>query len=301
MTTSESAPPRRPKLVSVVIPVFNGLPLLEEQLEGLAMQDYAGPFEVIISDNGSTDGLAEYLEGHRLAQRLRLRLVDSSDRAGAPHARNVGAAAAEGDYLAFTDQDDWVHAGWLSALVEAGAHYDAVGGPIETVSLNSPKVARWRPSPPPEGRFESHYLFFAHGNNMSMWRSTFDKVGGFDEAMLAGDDLDISWTIQEAGLTLGHAPGAMVGYRLRPTLRAAWHQAFGYGRTQVEVYLKHAPKGCPPYPLRGTLITLAVVLFCNPAFVVMRKWVPSGLWMLHTGVLAGRIRGSIHHRTVAYL
>ncbi|MFX0574538.1 glycosyltransferase [Nocardia nepalensis] len=301
MSESELVPVRKPGLVSVIIPVFNALPLLDEQLEGLAAQDYSEPFEVILSDNGSTDGLPEHLEGHPLAERLRLRRVDSSDGAGAPHARNVGAAAADGDFLAFTDQDDRVHPGWLSALVEAAANYDAVGGPIEVVSLNSPKVAKWRPSPPPEGRFPSHYLYWAHGNNISMWRTTFEKVGGFDEAMLCGDDLDISWTIQEAGMTLGHAPGAMVAYRLRPTLRETWHQSVGYGRTQVDVYAKHRPNGCPPYPLRATLVTVAVVLFCNPAFVFMRRWVPSGLWMLHTGVLAGRIRGSLRLRTFDYL
>ncbi|WP_372477441.1 glycosyltransferase [Nocardia australiensis] len=301
MPGSEIVPVRKPNLVSVIIPVFNALPFLDVQLEGLAAQDYAGPFEVIISDNGSTDGLVGHLEGHPLGERLRLRRIDSSDRAGAPHARNAGAEAADGDFLAFSDQDDRAHPSWLSALVEAAADYDAVGGPIETVSLNSPKVARWRPSPPPEARFASHYLFWAHGNNIGMWRTTFEKVGGFDEAMLCGDDIDISWTIQEAGMTLGHAPRAMVAYRLRPTLRQAWHQSVGYGRTQVEVYLKHSPNGCPPYPLRATLITVAVALFCNPAFVFVRRWVPSGLWALHAGVLAGRIQGSIRHRTLAYL
>lgn len=291
----------RPDVVSVIIPIFNGLSLLDVQLEGLAAQDYTEPFEVIISDNGSTDRLREHIEGHSLREWLSLRYVDSSDRVGAPYARNAGAAAAVGDFLAFTDQDDRVHPTWLSALVEAAAEYDAVGGPIETVSLNSPEVARWRPSPPPEERFDSHYRFWAHGNNISMWRATFEKVGGFDEAMLAGDDIDISWTIQEYGMTLGHAPRAMVAYRLRPTLWEAWRQAVEYGRTQVDVYLKHSAFGCPPVPLRATLTTVAVALFCNPAFVFMRKWVPPGLWALHAGLLVGRIRGSIHHRTLAYL
>ncbi|WP_324195322.1 glycosyltransferase family 2 protein [Nocardia abscessus] len=301
MPEEEVVSVRKPNLVSVIIAVFNGLPLLDVQLEGLAAQDYSEPFEVILSDNGSADGLAEYLEGHPLSEQLRLRRIDSSDSRGTPHARNVGAAAADGDFLAFTDQDDWVHPSWLSALVEVGATCDAVGGPIETVSLNSPEVARWRPSPPPEERFDSHYMFWAHGNNMGMWRTAFEKVGGFDEDMLFGDDIDISWTIQEAGMTLGHAPDAMVAYRLRPTLREAWRQAVGYGRTQVDVYVKHAPMGCPPYPWRATLTSLAVFLFCNPAFFFMRRWVPTGLWALHGGLLAGRLRGSLHHRTLAYL
>ncbi|MFE4460763.1 glycosyltransferase [Nocardia tengchongensis] len=301
MPESDVVSTRKPTLVSVIIPVFNGMPLLDIQLEGLAAQDYAGPVEVIISDNGSTDGLVEHLEHHPLREQLRLRRVDSSDQPGAPHARNIGAQNAEGDFLAFTDQDDRVHPTWLSALVEAAAEFDAVGGPIETTSLNSPEVARWRPSPPPTERFDSHYMFWAHGNNISMWRTTFDKVGGFDEAMRSGDDLDISWSIQEAGMTLGHAPRAMVAYRLRLTLREALRQAIAYGRTQVDVYVKHAPHGCPRYPLRATMTTLAVALLCNPSFVFVRRWVPTGLWALHTGLLLGRIAGCVHHRTLAYL
>ncbi|RJO71053.1 glycosyltransferase [Nocardia panacis] len=288
-------------MVSVVIPVYNGLPLLDVQLEGLAAQDYQDSFEVIISDNGSTDGLRQHLANHPLREKLCLRHIDASDAKGAPHARNAGAAAADGDFLAFTDQDDRVYPGWLRGLVEAAAEFDAVGGPIEVHSLNSPKVAKWRPCPAPDQRFPSHYRYFAHGNNMAMWRTTFEKVGGFDENMLAGDDLDISWMIEEAGLTLGHTPEAMVAYRLRTTLPEALRQAIGYGRTQVDVYAKHRPNGCPPYPKRATLITLAATVFCNPLFFFVRPWVPTGLWALHAGILIGRIQGSIRLRTMDYL
>ncbi|MDI6628290.1 MAG: glycosyltransferase [Rhodococcus sp. (in: high G+C Gram-positive bacteria)] len=49
-------------LVSIVLPVYNGLPDLDEQLEAIAGQDYTGDVELIISDNGSTDGLRAHLE-----------------------------------------------------------------------------------------------------------------------------------------------------------------------------------------------------------------------------------------------
>ncbi|CAM4509942.1 glycosyltransferase [Nocardia ninae] len=299
MSTSENgAEADRPMLVSVVIPVFNGLPDLGEQLEGLAEQDYSGPFEVIISDNGSTDGLRAYLDRHPLTDRLRLRHIDSSASPGGPYARNAGTAAATGDFIAYTDQDDRVHAGWLSALVHAAADYDAVGGPIETETLNSSEVAAWRPTPEPEQRFTTQYLPFAHGNNIGMWRKTFDKLGGYDETMLGGgDDVDISWRIQQAGLTLGHAPEAMVAYRLRTTLRATWRQAVGYGRTSTEVYVKHRPLGCRRLPLSMTWLALLIVLRHNPLIPLTRTRIPTGLWVLHAGVLVGRIRASVRHRT----
>ncbi|GAB2450683.1 hypothetical protein GCM10027262_74890 [Nocardia tengchongensis] len=224
MPEDESTPVRKPELVSVIIPVFNGLPLLSTQLEGLAAQEYPDPFEVILSDNGSTDGLIEYLRDHPLSELLRLRRIDSSDRPGAPHARNVGAEAAEGDFLAFTDQDDWVHPGWLSALVEAAAEFDAVGGPIETIRLNTPKVARWRPSPPPEERFDSHYRFWAHGNNIAMWRTCFDKrIPGPARRGARGPALRRRVGARPHGR---HRRGSGRPGPARPERASAWHTAF---------------------------------------------------------------------------
>jgi glycosyltransferase involved in cell wall biosynthesis len=96
-------------LVSVVIPVRNGLPFLDTQLHALADQDYSGDFEVVVSDNGSTDGTRAHVD--RMSFPFPLRCVDSSQVRGVSHARNVGIAAARGEFLAITDHDDAVHPG----------------------------------------------------------------------------------------------------------------------------------------------------------------------------------------------
>ncbi|MGA9869540.1 MAG: glycosyltransferase family A protein, partial [Rhodococcus sp. (in: high G+C Gram-positive bacteria)] len=155
-------------LVSVIIPVYNGLPFLDVQLEALAAQDYAGDFEVVVSDNGSNDGTREHVEG--ISSTLTLRCVDASRTRGVSHARNVGIDAARGEFLAIVDHDDAVHPGWLSALVRAAEEFDALGGPSEVDSLNSKEMASWRAVPPPEERFDSIYLPWAKGNNFAMWR-----------------------------------------------------------------------------------------------------------------------------------
>lgn len=293
-----TAPTRTPPtLVSIVIPVFNGLPLLDEQLRALAGQDYPDPFEVIICDNGSTDGLRAHLANHPLAERLRLRYLDASGRSGPSYARNVGIAAAAGDFLAFIDADDRVHPGWLSGMIKAAADFDAVGGASEVESLNSPKVATWRPMPAPDKLLETHYLPFANGNNIGFWRSTLDRIGGYDEDLITGEDVDISWRVQQSGLTLGAAPDALTAYRLRPTLRGVWRQAYGYGLGMPQVYVKHRPNGFRRLPLRGVLMTIAIVFLHNPVLPLTRHRVSTGLWVLHTGVVAGRLRGSLRHRT----
>ena len=86
--------------VSVIIPVHNARDVLDEQLRALAHQDYDGPFEVVVSDNGSTDGVREFVQDHALRARLNLKYVDSSGTPGASHARNRGAEAADSHRVA---------------------------------------------------------------------------------------------------------------------------------------------------------------------------------------------------------
>src|SRR6266545_10527 len=104
--------------LSVVVPCFNSAKTIAIQLEALANQTWSEPWEVIVADNGSTDSSVAIAESYK--KRLpHLRIVDASDRRGAGHARNVGAAAAAGDLLAFCDADDEVAPGWLSAMGQA--------------------------------------------------------------------------------------------------------------------------------------------------------------------------------------
>lgn len=83
-----------PTLVSVVIAALNVRSTIDAQLDALVAQDYAGPFEVVVSDNGSTDGLREPLDGYR-TDRFVLQWVDSSATAGVSFARNTGVEAAQ--------------------------------------------------------------------------------------------------------------------------------------------------------------------------------------------------------------
>ncbi len=117
-----------PELVSVVIALRNKGPWIGAQLEALAAQRYAGPWEVVVVDNGSTD------DGPQVARAMaeplpELRVVDASDRRGTSHARNVGAHAARGDLLLYCDGDDVVAPGWIEAMVEAAAQGRPRGGP----------------------------------------------------------------------------------------------------------------------------------------------------------------------------
>ncbi|NNH75947.1 glycosyltransferase [Nocardia uniformis] len=289
---------RRPALVSVIIPVYNGLPDLAEQLEALARQDYVGDYEVLVSDNGSTDGLREYIARQPHSERLRLRYVDSSAKRGAPFARNHAAAVASGDFLVFVDQDDRVYPHWLGALVSAASGADAVGGPIESETLNDRGSVTWRPVPTVEEGFPTHWMPFANGNNTSYWRTAFEAIGGYDEDLInGGDDVDISWRLQQSGLTFAHTPDALVAYRLRRDFRGAWRQCVDYGYGYAQVCIKHRSLGCPRIPTRAMLISLVVATLCNPWNPFTRRRVPRGLWIMHAAGLVGRLKANLRYRT----
>ena len=137
-------------MISVVVPVRNGMPWLEQQLRALSEQQCGEPWEVIVADNGSTDesGLVVRKWARR---RPVVRLVDASKAVGPGGTRNAGARAAQGELLAFCDADDVVQPGWLSADVAALAHADASGGVVDFWSLNglaAPPRSHMRLRPP---------------------------------------------------------------------------------------------------------------------------------------------------------
>ncbi|VEJ28812.1 Hyaluronan synthase [Rothia dentocariosa] len=102
-----------PVAASVIIPVYNGANYITQQLDALAAQTGNPSFEVLICDNGSTDGTRAVVEGYNAPYPLRV--IDASQRGGASHARNMGAVQAAGDILIFCDGDDLVEPDWVAS------------------------------------------------------------------------------------------------------------------------------------------------------------------------------------------
>ena len=95
------------ELVSIVIPVHNAEKYLEQTVDSVLQQSY-GDYELILVEDGSTDGSAELIR--RLAKKdKRIRTITNGEPHGACHARNKGIQAAKGRYLAYLDADDLWH------------------------------------------------------------------------------------------------------------------------------------------------------------------------------------------------
>lgn len=112
----------RPVGISVIIPVYNARPHLSDCLKSLTGQTF-GPFEVILIDDGSSDGSTRICRGYA-RRRSNFQFIRQVN-AGAGPARNRGLEQAQGKYIAFIDADDLVDPDYLSALWEKAERHRA--------------------------------------------------------------------------------------------------------------------------------------------------------------------------------
>ncbi|MGC8880108.1 MAG: glycosyltransferase family 2 protein, partial [Anaerolineae bacterium] len=110
-------------LVSIVLPTYNQAHYLGQALDGVFWQTYRH-FELIVVDDGSTDGTAAVLEKYR--DRPEMQVISQTNQ-GLPRALNVGFAHARGKYLTWTSSDNIMLPDMLSVLVESLSRDQSVG------------------------------------------------------------------------------------------------------------------------------------------------------------------------------
>lgn len=177
-------------LVSVVIPLFNRVALIRRTLDSViaqTLQDY----EIIVVDDGSTDGSADFVQSLNLD---RLRLIRNSQNRGAAAARNIGISAASGRWIAFLDSDDFWEpnklARQLDALAGAPPEFMACATDFYLWHQGRKKHVHLGISP---GQFKIEIRFgcaISPGSTLLVMRDAFQKVGPFDEALRRLEDWD---------------------------------------------------------------------------------------------------------------
>jgi len=283
----------QPALVSVVVPTFNAVDTIGAQLAALDAQDYEGDLEVVIADNGSSDGLGEFVRG--TPSRWPVRVVDASDVRGVSHARNVGCRLARGELVLICDADDVVVRSWVSEMVQAARTAECVGGSLDPTVLNSPETIRWRyPHVPDRLPVKLGFLPYAHGCNVGVWKDVVEALGGWDETYEGGgEDVDFSWRLQLAGGRLAVAPRAVVHYRHRASLDGLARQMAGYAQADVLLFRRFRAAGARRRPLRVALRDLWWLASRAP---LLGRADIRGLWANRWGQLRGRVRGSFRYR-----
>lgn len=210
-------------MISVIIPAFNEENVIEQCLTCLARQDFpADQFEVIVVDNASTDrtrGIA-----HSFSRLLNLTVLT---KAGGhiSSLRNMGAAAAKGQFLAFLDADCFAVEQWLSrAAGRLQASDGGVVGAFYTIPSESSWVAKtWYEDLP---WLKKGKVSYVPSGNLFISRAVFLKVQGFDPALQTCEDFEFCQRVAAAGYSVR-------GYAELSTVHAGTPQTlFGFYRKQ---------------------------------------------------------------------
>ncbi len=228
---------RKPK-VSVVVASYNGANTLKACLESLRNLNYAD-YEVILVDDGSTDATPQLVQ-----QFPNVRYFRHHKNLGLSVARNSGIAAAEGEIVAFTDADCRADEDWLYYLVAdlITGEFAGVGGHNLLPADDSATAAAVMVSPggPAHVMLTDREAEHIPGCNMAFRKSALVAVGGFDAIFRkAGDDVDICWRLQQAGLKIGFSAAAFVWHYRRSTVGAYLRQQRGYGEAEALLVRKH--------------------------------------------------------------
>lgn len=281
--------------LSVVIPAFNAEATLGEQLMSLRAQEWTGTFEVIVVDNGSTDGTAHAFE-LATSEDERFRLVDAADQPGATYARNIGVAASTGVAIAFCDADDIVGDGWVAAVGGRLRDVEFMTGPQELGRLNPDWLRGAHGNPAPDSLQTFAEIFpFGPTANLGITRSAFERLGGFDTSIVVFEDMEFCLRAWQLGIRLEYVPMAIVHYRLRATMRALWSQAISYGEAApyISRRLKEMGKPTPPH-----LRNAKNVFWLIRRLPRLRNAAGRARWVVVAGGLLGRLRGSWRYRYV---
>jgi GT2 family glycosyltransferase len=253
--------------ISVVIPTHNRLEVLAEVLQALEFQASPPPFEVVVVDDGSTDGTAEWLRGRAFDLPLRILTQTNS---GPAAARNTGVAVASGEWVAFLGDDTVPSPGWLAAHREA--HRKRGDDPHLAVIGYTGWHKRMRLTPflryINEHGLQFGYALirnpedvpfnFFYTSNLSLRRDLL-LVEPFDLRFpyAAWEDIELSYRLKKRGLRLVYEPAATVAHdhptdlnRFEARQEKAGYCAVVFFRLHPELgpFLGVGPDGPPPLP-----------------------------------------------------
>jgi glycosyltransferase involved in cell wall biosynthesis len=217
-------------LVSVVTACHNAARYVGETIESVLAQTHPA-VEHLVVDDASTDGSREIVEGYAAAHPARVRLLRVEHNRGPGHARNVGVAAARGEYLFFLDADDLVTPDTFAALVEAVRGVPAGIAACECRYWKECADGTWgeapRHIPIPAAGADLFRAFLEQSawapTCSTLWRrDAYALTDGYDESMVRDEDTDL--------LLSAYARGA----RIVPAARGTgYYRTFGGTRASV--------------------------------------------------------------------
>ena len=279
--------------VSIVIPVRDEEHSIRELLDSLLAQTRP-PDEIVITDGGSVDATPQIIDDY-IRKGAPVRLI----RAGAAlpgRGRNLGAAQASNEWLAFTDAGIRLANNWLEALItkaEADDSIDVVYGswqPVTNTFFKQCAAIAYVPPPSSHNGIITRPRFIA---STLFRREAWQKVKGFPEDLRSAEDLIFMDRVENAGYRFVFEPRAQVHWDLRPTLWSTFKRFVVYSRNNIRAGLFRQWQSTI-FVRYGVLAVLALAaLLIEPRLI----WFVTALWLL---MLAARAAVSIRRNRVCY-
>ena len=228
--------------VSIVIAVYNRSHDLRCCLESLNELDYpASKLEVIVVDDASTD------RSTSVAKEFNTKIIVQPYNQGQSAARNRGVKEACGEIVAFIDSDCIADSQWLKELVPyfQEKRYVLVGGFVDSYYQNSML-----------DRYESvksalnmggekivgsgdNAVFYVPTCNVLIRKDRYLEIGGLDEDMRVGEDVDLCWRLMKSGHRLIYVPKGRVEHKHRNQFLSCFKRRFDYGTSEPILYAKY--------------------------------------------------------------
>jgi GT2 family glycosyltransferase len=276
--------------VTVVVPNRNGEALLERCLASLEAQTFRD-FEVVVVDNGSSDGSRELVR----RQFPSAALVELDGNRGFAGGSNAGAAQARGAAIAFANNDVEAEPEWLEELLAClGRHPRAASVASKILRRDDARVLdgagdqmtrslkafRRGQGERDRGQYEREEQVFSASGTACLWRAdVFRRLGGFDERFHAYyEDVDLGFRARRAGWECWYAPRGVVHHVGGGTSGERWSEfeSFYAVRNRWATIAKNAPTGWlvrnAPLVVAGELASLGRALARGELRFVLRAY-----------------------------
>lgn len=227
------------------MPTFERKDVLLQTLEAISGQEYEGPWEVVVVDDGSLDGTAEVVSNW-IRARPGFRYI-RQENSGPARARNRGAAEARGNVLIFLDNDILVEKDFLARHLRALAVHPGawiVGRIVSLPELKRSPFGRFRIAMTEEfqGSCEERDIESLTAANVAIPKTDFRVLGGFDEQfeIASCEDADLALRARASGIRLRYVPD-IVGTHLdwADTLERFCERQRLYSISDVILFRKH--------------------------------------------------------------
>jgi len=224
--------------VSVIVPAYNCEKTISQTLKGILAQNYSGPFEVIVVDDGSSDATATVVKSFEQIKYIR------QENRGPASARNRGLKESSGETVFFTDSDcvpevDWiskaiVHFSKPETAVVAGSYGIINAKNLLARCIHKEIIFRHERRMPAFPKSFGSYNFCAR-------KKILEAVGGFNEEypLASGEDNDLSYKISKHGYKIYFEKNSRVHHRYPQQLLRYLVGQHRHGFWRVKMYLDH--------------------------------------------------------------